>query len=456
MQSLTYFADPLEVFRRLESMGQPAMLDSGGNDEHGRWDIIAAAPDPSRTLWLDGDSTAGAVDQCLQRWQWNAQELCSGDSRASELLPFNGGYLGQISYELGRRLQGLPQRSSKLPLACAHFYPWAIVQDRREQRSWLCGDYPRSLALRIERLLGAPVPQGKPFTLLSPFSSSWDLVAYKERFDRVQAYIQAGDAYQINLGQPFKAPYEGSLIQAYDRLRPIASAPYSALIPMGDSFLLSLSPEQFLTIKDRDVETRPIKGTRPRHECSTEDRAAAESLLASEKERAENLMIVDLLRNDLGRFCVPGTVEVDALFNVESYATVHHLVSVVRGRLRGDVSPPEALLGCLPGGSITGAPKHRAMEIIDELEAASRESWCGSVFSLSRSGELHSNIAIRSFYGIDGTLFGWAGGGLVADSSVEDEYQEQQDKIGALMRALEVPSNDAAALRSSTRANRGR
>jgi para-aminobenzoate synthetase component 1 len=206
---------------------------------------------------------------------------------------------------------------------------------------------------------------------------------------------------------------------------------------MGDSgSLLCLSPERFLTVRAGEVETRPIKGTRPRGATAQRDRAAAQALLASEKERAENLMIVDLLRNDIGRFCRPGSVRVEALFEIESYATVHHLVSSVRGNLAPDVTPLQLLLGCLPGGSITGAPKHRAMEIIDELEPASRQAWCGTVFYLSRDGRLDSNVAIRTLFNEGQELVCWAGGGLVADSRATSEYAEQYDKVGAFLERL--------------------
>ena len=200
---------------------------------------------------------------------------------------------------------------------------------------------------------------------------------------------------------------------------------------------MSLSPERFLTVDDGRVETRPIKGTRPRRADPRADRAAARELVASEKERAENLMIVDLLRNDIGRFCDTGSVHVDELFRLESYRTVHHLVSVVSGRLRAGYGAVDLLLGCLPGGSITGAPKHRAMQIIDELEPEARELWCGTLFYLSRHGRLDSNIMIRTLVADGNRLTCWAGGGLVNDSRAADEFQEQRDKVGAFLDCLE-------------------
>ena len=225
---------------------------------------------------------------------------------------------------------------------------------------------------------------------------------------------------------------------AYDRLRGIARAPFSALLPLDeDHLLLSLSPERYLTTDGQTVETRPIKGTRPRSNDEAIDAAAARDLLSSEKERAENLMIVDLMRNDLGKFCETGSITVDELFGLESYATVHHLVSVIRGQLRHDTTPLALLLGCLPGGSITGAPKRRAMEIIDHLEPASRQAWCGSIFYWSRHGRMDSSITIRTLFNQAGELHCWAGGGLVHDSQARAEYRELEHKVGAFLRCLE-------------------
>jgi len=196
---------------------------------------------------------------------------------------------------------------------------------------------------------------------------------------------------------------------------------------------LSSSPERFLRVEDRAVESRPIKGTRRRVSDPVEDRRLAEELAESEKDRAENIMIVDLLRNDLGKSCAVGSVEVPQLFTVESYTTVHHLVSTIRGRLADELDAADLLRGCFPGGSITGAPKLRAMEIIEELEPFRRTVYCGSIGYLSCDGKMDTNIAIRTLVHCAGKMYCWAGGGIVADSELDEEYRESLDKAAAML-----------------------
>lgn len=444
--SVPYFDDPCEVYLRLRSLGLAVLLDSGGDAERGRYDIIAAQADPTHEIHIPASVAANDLQSHLQNWLDQSAESPDGEAAlaAPEDLPFYGGYIGHLSYELGRRLQGLPAASAgHLPLAIVRYYPWAIVQDRKACRSWLVAETALSETRKaqIQTRLTSPkhADADSVFRLTQRFSGHWSLTDYAEVFDRVKRYIAAGDCYQINIGQRFSAGFEGDLFAAYRRLRPVARAPFSAFFPLhSDQALISLSPERFLTVRGRDVETRPIKGTRPRHADPLLDTAAASDLLNSEKERSENLMIVDLLRNDIGKFCEAGSVQAQSLFRLESYATVHHLVSVVSGKLAHQTNSLELLLGCLPGGSITGAPKRRAMQIIDELEVAPRQAWCGTIFYLSAHGRMDSNITIRTLYPEDGQLHCWAGGGLVDDSRAPEEYQEQHDKVGAFIRTLEA------------------
>lgn len=439
MLKLPFFDSPTEIARRLESLGPVSLLDSGGS-ERGRWDVVAAAP--TETITLDGHASDAEIEIFIERLlkletAIEAQGLQGGD--AGEALPFHGGLVGFLSYELGRRLQGLnPSAGAEQALAVVRHYPWAIVQDRQRGRSHLVGEpAEEQLADQIASLLTGRAEARSQFSLNSAFRGAWSYSDYALRFARVKEYILAGDCYQINLGQPFRAPYTGDLLEAYELLRNLARAPFSACFPLaGDKTLLSFSPERFLSVDAGRVRTHPIKGTRPRAEDPAADRALAAELEASAKERAENLMIVDLLRNDIGRHCVAGSVEVERLFALESFATVHHLVSQVAGTLRPDTTPLQLLLGCMPGGSITGAPKYRAMQLIDELESAPRESWCGTLFSRSAGEKLDSNILIRTLYGDGAELTCWAGGGLVADSRVEEEYQELEHKVGAFLEAL--------------------
>ena len=279
-------------------------------------------------------------------------------------------------------------------------------------------------------------PPAAPFTLLSPFRSEWNRQAYGERFRAVQHYIRSGDCYQINLAQRFSAAYRGDLWQAYRRLRAATPTPYGAYLAWGDQGILSLSPERFLRVEGTQVEARPIKGTRPRGHTPWQDRQYAHELRHSLKDTAENVMIVDLLRNDLGRVCRPGSVRVPQLCGLESYANVHHLVSVITGELTADQHALDLLGAAFPGGSITGAPKVRAMQLIDALEPSRRSVYCGSIGYVDVRGHMDTSIAIRTAVADAGHLHLWGGGGLVADSDEEAEYQETLAKITRLMDAL--------------------
>jgi para-aminobenzoate synthetase component I len=262
----------------------------------------------------------------------------------------------------------------------------------------------------------------------------------------VQRYIRAGDCYQINLAQRFSAPYRGDLWAAYLRLREATPTPFAGYMAWpaerGEQAILSVSPERFLSCREGRVEARPIKGTRPRGATRDEDRQLAAELEESLKDRAENVMIVDLLRNDLGRVCRVGSVRVPQLCGLESYANVHHLVSVITGELDADRRPLDLLASSFPGGSITGAPKVRAMQIIDALEPSRRSVYCGSLGYVDVRGRMDTSIAIRTAVADRERLHLWGGGGVVADSSGEAEYRETLDKIRHLMAALGAPLAD--------------
>ena len=260
----------------------------------------------------------------------------------------------------------------------------------------------------------------------------------------MQDHIRAGDCYQINLTQRFEARVQGDSWQAYGRLRRTNPAPYSAYLDLPFAQVLSSSPERFLRLRGDRVETKPIKGTRPRAGDPARDAALAEDLVASAKDRAENVMIVDLLRNDLGKCCVPGSIRAEPLFAIESFASVHHLVSTVTGRLAPGRHAVDLIRACFPGGSITGAPKHRAMQIIEALEPQRRSIYCGCIGYLGFDGGMDLNIAIRTLLRVDENIYAWAGGGIVADSAVDAEYQESLDKAAALLAILEAEDSALA------------
>jgi para-aminobenzoate synthetase component 1 len=258
---------------------------------------------------------------------------------------------------------------------------------------------------------------------------------------RVREYIFAGDIFQANLSQRFEAPLREPSWSLYRRLRAINPAPFAAFLEYGGTAIVSASPERFLRVHERRVEARPIKGTRPRGIGPEHDAALGRALTESEKDRAENLMIVDLLRNDLSRVCIPGTVRVPELFALEHYSTVHHLVSTVIGELAPGHDAVDLLCAAFPGGSVTGAPKVRAMEIIAELEPSCRGIYCGAIGYLSVTGALDTSVVIRTYLALAGAdaaarVYFSAGGGIVADSDPEDEYRETLDKGRALIEAL--------------------
>ncbi|MCC2637307.1 MAG: aminodeoxychorismate synthase [Moraxellaceae bacterium] len=283
-----------------------------------------------------------------------------------------------------------------------------------------------------------PAPGPAPrFRLTRPFAPLTSRARYQASFARIQDYLHSGDCYQVNYAQAFRAECEGTGAEAMARLLAASTPGHAAWLALPEGEVMSLSPELFLRVEHGAITTRPIKGTAPRGATPSQDEALRLELEASAKNRAENLMIVDLLRHDIGQHAVTGSVGVDKLFEVESLPQVHHLVSTVTAQLRPDAHVVDLVRDCFPGGSITGAPKKRAMEIIAELEDTPRSVYCGSIGFIGTDGEVELNIAIRTLLRTGNEIYAWAGGGIVADSECEAEYEECFHKIGALMRALE-------------------
>ena len=432
---LPYVENAQCYFMALSGRSHLTWLDSGrpGRDE-GRLDILAA--DPVESLAIDSNN-AHQVPEVIRDW------LARGEA-ASEAV-FSGGVLGVLSYELGRLWMGLSD-STKPRLINDGFialYDWMVVVDHerrvaqlvRQGLSDIADSDWQALVSQLSDVASRDLRPLKPVGRLIKNGLSID--AYREGIQAIKHFIKEGDVYQINFTHRFDALSDSSAEELYLALRELSPAPFGAYIDAGCYQVLSNSPEQFLKLQGNEVETKPIKGTRPRGESIQKDAQVLADLAASDKDRAENLMIVDLLRNDLGRVCVPGSIHVPKLFHVESYATVHHLVSTVSGQLRDGEDAVSLLKACFPGGSITGAPKHRAMQLIDELEQESRELYCGSVVRFGFDGSLDSSITIRSIVKKDDALYYWAGGGIVADSEADNEYQESLDKATAFMRLLE-------------------
>ncbi|AJO77524.1 aminodeoxychorismate synthase component I [Pseudomonas sp. MRSN 12121] len=437
---LPYRPDPAEYFAAIRHAPGAVLLDSGRPAaERGRYDLLSAWP---REQLAVREDESGA--DFLQRLRHTLHQLGQAAIPAPYRLPFAGGLIGYLSYDFGRHLERLPSRALddlQLPDARFGLYDWALISDHQHGTSQLVF-HPALAAAERQRLIALfeqmPASTEERFSLSAPMSADLDARQYQQAFERIQAYIQAGDCYQVNFAQRFRAPCAGDPWSAYRALRAACPTPFSGFqsLPQGGA-ILSLSPERFVRVSDGQVETRPIKGTRPRGRDAAEDAANAADLLASPKDRAENLMIVDLLRNDLGRTCRIGSVRVPELFSLESYPNVHHLVSSVTGELAAHKDALDLIAGSFPGGSITGAPKIRAMQIIDELEPTRRGLYCGSLLYLDVRGEMDSSIAIRSLLVKDGQVCCWGGGGIVADSDWQAEYQESITKVKVLLETLQ-------------------
>ncbi len=352
-------------------------------------------------------------------------------------LPFVGGALGYFSYDLGRRVERMPSIAAqdlKTPDMAIGLYEWAMIVDHQEKSAFIVGiDAEKNW----QWLCSQQNTDKDTFELIDDWQSNMTKASYSDKFAQVQEYLRSGDCYQINLAQRFSASYQGSEWQAYQKLEGVNQGPFSAFVRTEHGAILSVSPERFLQVKDSKIETKPIKGTRPRSTDPQLDKQAAYELANAEKDQAENLMIVDLLRNDVGRVAKPGTVHVPKLFDIESFPAVHHLVSTICAELDDQYSAADLLKASFPGGSITGAPKIRAMEIIEELEPHRRSAYCGSIGYISRHGRMDTSITIRTLVAENGNIHVWAGGGLVADSQCDAEYQETLDKLSKILPTLE-------------------
>jgi para-aminobenzoate synthetase component 1 len=445
------------------SWPEPAILESGrGFGEAGRWSLFAAYPrlifEATGSRWTitddygsrevgEGDPLA-ELAALLRRF-----DLANPDQETDpDRPPFYGGLIGFIGYDLAPRLERLPRRwprDSRLPDIRMALYDTAVVHDARtgsvSVQGWdLIGEGSMAVSRRcrqwtkaIEQAPAESVPIVRWPAGAAPLASSFDRPSYVKTVRRVLEYIAAGDVFQINLSQRFSTRGKLDPLDVYLRLRERSPAPFSAFLRWGDLAVISASPEWFYQTRGDRIVTRPIKGTRPRGRSADDDVRLAAELAASLKDRAELTMIVDLERNDLGRVCRYGSVIVKDALVVESFAQVHHLVATIEGRLRPGVGPVDIVRALFPGGSITGAPKIRAMEIIDELELNRRSLYTGAIGYLSRGGSSAFNIAIRTIL-VEGNRASYqVGGGIVADSDPDAEYDETLVKGRALRAVLE-------------------
>ena len=450
---LPYEPDSLVIMEKLVNLPWPIFLDSGhtplttGYPEH-NIDIMAAAPDQQlisnkgSTVYFDTNATYQQLDEELfSALRARLPIITPAEHPCEQVYPAAPGWMGSLSYDLSKQLENLPSTTTDhlvIPDAAMGFYPWIITTNHHTKTT--CIIYTGDVDINtINKLLSNPLanPQAKEFKLTSSFSSDQTKASYQRGFDKTKDYILAGDAYQINFSQRFCAQYSGSSWTAYKLLRENNPSPMGAFFGPAEFTLLSLSPERFIKTVGRQIITSPIKGTRPRVDDPIQDQENIQRLRASSKDQAENLMIVDLLRNDFSKVCEAGSITVPTLFQVESYPNVHHLVSTIKGKLDATNDAIEAIKQCFPGGSITGAPKVRAMEIIDELEVHNRAAYCGSMVYFNVLGASDSNINIRTFVLKNNDILCWGGGGIVADSECSGEYQETFDKVGRYLTILE-------------------
>lgn len=433
----------LELFAPLAQQPWAMLLHSGfAEHSHNRFDILVSAP--CATLTTRGSITEIHCGE--EHWQSSEDPFSLLQQQLDQLnlhpeidtcLPFQGGALGLFGYDLGRRVEKLPQLSLAditLPDMAVGIYNWALIADHHQQTLTLLS-YD-DVEQRWQWLRGQQAEPRQAFTLTSCWQANMTRQQYGEKFQRIQRYLRSGDCYQINLAQRFSAEYQGDEWQAFQQLSTSNRAPFSAFLRLPHNAVLSVSPERFLWLENHHIQTRPIKGTLPRLAEPEQDAQQAQRLASSAKDRAENLMIVDLLRNDIGRVAEPGSVRVPELFVVEPFPAVHHLVSTITATLPEHTPATELLRACFPGGSITGAPKVRAMEIIEELEPQRRNAYCGSIGYISACGTMDTNITIRTLITENNRIYCSAGGGIVADSQEQAEYQETFDKVGRILPQL--------------------
>lgn len=465
-KALPYHHDSAKLFECIAHLDWPMMLDSGQalnpqtgkpGSQYGRYDILVASP--VKTFVTYGKRTEITENGLTEVSEENPFELIKSalaqyisSENASTDSPFSGGAVGYFGYDLALYFEKLPsvdkQSTPKsmdaIPELRVGIYDWAVVVDHRQKTAHLvayfCHENAREKFNALEALFykaSSGAKKVEAFKVTTDVISNMTKARYAHAFDKVKNYILEGDCYQVNLAQRFSAQAKGDGWLAYKKLREISPAPFMAYMQLPHLEVLSASPERFLQVVGQHVETRPIKGTRPRSDDAIEDAKQAIELQNSLKDRAENLMIVDLLRNDIGKNCEIGSVKAEKLFQLQSFANVHHLVSIVTGKLAQGKSALDLLRGCFPGGSITGAPKLRAMQIIDELEPSPRGLYCGAIGYIGFDGNMDTNIAIRTAVYTQNEVSFYAGGGIVADSTMEKEYIETLDKASSMLRLMQ-------------------
>lgn len=465
----------LQLFAMVEHKAWSFLLDSCAQTHmQGRYDIMVSRPcityeftrgshdlkgdwvtqgnsqtNNTPTIFKDYSLASTCPYENLAKLQQDFDRLFNTEHLTKLSVPFIAGAIGAYGYDGNTSSDNIIDaypNQYQLPDISVGFYDSSVVYDNHTETLYVFSIHQKFINSTINSINQLTSHKVSPaaFSLKQPWVSNVSKIDYFKQFAKIEHYLRAGDCYQVNYAQRFSATYEGSEWSAYLQLRELNKAPFSAFVRLPTSTILSLSPERFLLVKDRQVETKPIKGTRKRDTNPEVDAALANELLNAEKDRAENLMIVDLLRNDLSKYCQAHSVKVPELFALESYPAVHHMVSTVIGELKPSADVYKLLKGAFPGGSITGAPKVRAMQIIQELEKDKRAIYCGSIGYVGIRGDMDTNICIRTLLAEESsnlqktkTLYCWAGGGIVIDSENSDEYLESLHKVAKILPVLE-------------------
>ena len=424
----------------LKSLHQSVLFDSGADPTRGSFDILTG--NPLSTYRINKGDRSKNTQENLPINSRPFNRSCLTIPEKYNNLPFVCGMIGFCSYEFGaQKIIKRPKtlNNSNLPSAFFAHYTWSYVYNRDIKQGFVtfspecCIEVRRKVVDLINTSALKKDIANKNISNNHLWKKTQDFEGYSDSFKKTLDYIKEGDCYQVNLTQRFERDFENNSCELYFDLRKKINTPYSVYFSfLKDQNILCFSPEQFIGIKDKKIKTCPIKGTAKNNESETNYTDNANALQKSLKNQAENLMIVDLMRNDLSKVCQLNSIKVNELFKLKSFKNVHHLISEIEGILKPEINEIEAFISCFPGGSITGAPKKRAMEIINELEDSGRDAYCGSIFYWNDDGQFDSNILIRTIVQSENKLYCWGGGGIVHDSTLEDEYQESLLKVANL------------------------
>ena len=436
IKELEFCIPSYEYFEIIKNNDWAVYLNSNNNKYNDqRYDILSS--NPINKIVLNSGNTNSEItkDNIFNLLE---ESISIHKCESDDDIPFCGGAIGFISYDYGNAIHDIKKKKNEdfdYPLVAFGIYDWCITYDYLKEKSFILyyeknDTVDNILNYKTQR---DKIKKYKVFKSTTSCESNMNYDLYKSKISKISNYIKSGDCYQVNFAQRFSLGYEGDEYSIYKTLNKSFASPYSAFINYPFGNILSFSPERFLSIKDNIVETKPIKGTRPRSDNEEIDKKNIDELISSEKDKAENLMIVDLLRNDLGMNCKNGSINVDKLFEIETFANVHHLVSTISGEIHEQSNIFKLIRDAFPGGSITGAPKLRSMEIIEELEPDNRSIYCGSIGYIGFDQKTDLNISIRSMLAVNNKLYFWGGGGIVNDSDVRSEYNESIAKVKPLL-----------------------